>query len=381
MRSKWLTAVLSLVVIATLLASCGPAGTPTEEPTEPPEPTEVPTEVPTEAPTEPPLPGEGFKVGQVTDMGGIDDQSFNQTAWEGMQQASEELGVEIDYLESQQPADYAPNITQFLEQDYNMLVTVGFLLAEDTYNFAQENPETYFAIVDFGYAPGQWEEDVEPLGNLVGLIFDTDEAAFLAGYLAAGMTETGVVGTFGGIPIPTVTIFMVGFQSGVEYYNAQHGTEVEVVGWDSENPDAGLFTFDFEDTELGRQMGETLIAEGADIILPVAGPVGVGTAAVLEEQGGMLIGVDADWCLTAADFCPIILTSVLKRMDVTVPAAIRRAVTGEWEAGTNIVGNLENEGVSLAPFHEFEDDVPDELKAELDELADEIIAGDRKSVV
>jgi peptide/nickel transport system substrate-binding protein len=297
----------------------------------------------------------------VTDVGGIDDKSFNETAWAGMEMAEEQLGIEVAYLESQQQTDYAANITQFLDQDYDMIVTVGFLLGDDTATFAEQNPDTNFAIVDFAYDP--------PIPNVLGLTFATDEAAFLAGYAAAGMSETGKVGTFGGIEIPPVTIFMVGFEGGVEYYNQQHGTDVEVLGMN-------LFTGNFESTDDGRRFAEDLMAEGADIIMPVAGPVGLGTAAAVQENPGtMLIGVDTDWCFSAAEYCDVTLTSVLKNMDVAVYTAIEQAVEGTFEGGV-YVGTLENDGVGIAPFNEFEDDVPDDLKAELNEVRTGLIAGD-----
>ncbi|HEC21562.1 MAG TPA: BMP family ABC transporter substrate-binding protein, partial [Chloroflexi bacterium] len=217
----------------------------------------------------------------VTDLGGIDDRSFNATSWHGLELARDELGVEIAYLESQQQADYAANITQFIDQGYDMIITVGFLLGDDTKTFAEQNPDVKFAIVDFAYDP--------PLDNVLGLTFAIDEATFLAGYLSAGMTQSGKVGTFGGIEIPPVVQFMVGYEAGVNYYNEQHGTNVEVLGMD-------FFVGNFESTDDGRRAGEDLIAEGADIIMPVAGPVGLGTAAaVMDNPGTMLIGVDTDW--------------------------------------------------------------------------------------
>ncbi len=353
---KFLLVFLSVLTVLTLVAGCGPQ--PTEAP-----PTEAPPaeeEEPTEAPAEPEE-EEAFKAGMVTDVGGIDDKSFNATSWAGMEMAEQELGVEVAYLESQQQTDYAANISQFLDQDYNMIVTVGFLLGDDTLTFAKENPDTKFAIVDVSYE--------EQLDNLLGLTFATDEAAFLAGYLAAGMSETGKVGTFGGIEIPPVTIFMVGFENGVKYYNEQKGTNVEVLGTD-------LYVGNFESTDDGRRAGEDLIAEGADIIMPVAGPVGLGTAAAIQEnEGTMLIGVDTDWCVSAAEYCDVTLTSVMKKMDVAVFTAIKQAFEGNWSGGT-YVGTLENEGVGIAPFHEFNDKVPGDLKAELDEVKQALIAGD-----
>ncbi len=355
---KFLLVTLSLLTVVSMLVACGPQATeaPTEAPTEPPaaEPTEPPAEEEEEE-------EEAFKVGMVTDVGGIDDKSFNQTSWQGMEMAEEELGVEANYLESQQQTDYAANITQFLEQDYDLIVTVGFLLGDATLTFAQDNPDTKFAIVDYAYE--------DPPDNLMGLTFATDEAAFLAGYLAAEMTETGKVGTFGGIEIPTVTIFMVGFEQGVEYYNEQNGTDVEVLGTD-------LFVGNFESTDDGRRVGEDLIAEGADIIMPVAGPVGLGTAAAVQANPGtMLIGVDTDWYISAPEYGDVVLTSVEKKMDVAVKTAIERAMEGTF-SGETYVGTLENDGVGIAPLHEFEDEVSDEMKAELDEVRSGLIAGE-----
>ena len=340
---KLLLTCISLLTIVTLLAACGPA--PTEAP---------PEEVPEEAPPE------VFKVGMVTDVGGIDDKSFNATSWHGMELAEDQLGVEVAYLESQQQTDYAVNIAQFLDQEYDMIITVGFLLGEDTAAFAQQNPDTDFAIVDYAYDP--------VIPNVLGLTFATDEAAFLAGYAAAGMTKTGKVGTFGGIEIPPVTIFMVGFKGGVDYYNEVHGTNVEVLGMD-------LFVGNFESTDDGRRAGEDLIAEGADIVMPVAGPVGLGTAAAVQENPGtMLIGVDTDWCVSAPEYCEVTLTSVLKNMDVAVLEAIRASKAGTFEGGF-YVGTLANDGVGIASFNEFEDDVPADLKAELADLEGELSAG------
>ncbi len=341
---KFLITTLSLLAVISLLAACGP------QPTEAPE--EVPTEAPVEEPTE-------FKVGQVTDVGGIDDKSFNAMAWKGMQTAAEELGVEVDYIESQQQADYGSNITQFIDQGYDMLITVGFLLTDDTVTFAEEYPDVYFAGLDQSYET--------ELPNLMAINFATDEAAFLAGYLAAGMSETGKVGTFGGIEIPPVTIFMVGYENGVEYYNEQHDANVEVLG-------TNTYVGNFESTEDGKNTGLDLIAEGADVIMPVAGPVGLGTAAAVQENPGtMLIGVDDDWCESASEYCDVTLTSVMKRMDQMVPLAIEKAMKDDYQS--ELVGTLDNEGVSLAPFHEFEDQVSDDLKAELDEVRQGIIDG------
>ncbi len=329
-----------LVVLSLLLTACAPAATPTPAPK--------------------------IKVGQVTDVGGIDDRSFNQTAWKGVQDAIEQLGVEGKYLESQAMTDYEPFIEEFLREDYDLIVTVGFMLGDATAAAAEANQDAKFAIVDYAYDP--------PYDNVLGLTYATDQAAFLAGYVAAAVSETGKVGTFGGIPIPPVTIFMVGFQSGVEYYNAQHGTNVEVLGWSNETGE-GSFTGNFESTDDGRRYTESLMAEGADIILPVAGPVGLGSAAVCQETGEcLLIGVDTDWYISAPEFKETYLTSVLKNMDVSVFDAIKLVVEGTFEGGF-YSGTLANNGVGVAPFHDLADRVPAEVVTELETIKQGIIDG------
>lgn len=308
--------------------------------------------------------GAEFKACQVSDTGGIDDKSFNETAYKGVTEAIDSLGIEGSFLESQAITDFRPNIDSFIGQECDLIVTVGFLLGDDTSAAAADNPDQQFAIVDVSYDP--------PIENVLALTFSTDEAAFLAGYLAAGMSETGTVGTYGGINIPSVTIFMDGYLAGVEHYNAENGTSVKVLGWDGSE---GLFTGNFESTDDGRAFGENLITEGADVIMPVAGPVGLGTAAAAQAAGDvMIIGVDSDWYESAPDYRDVELTSVRKNMDAAVFDAIDGELAGE-DIGTLYVGTLENEGVGLADFHDFDDQVPQELKDQLDQLEQDIISG------
>ncbi len=308
-----------------------------------------------------------FKVCQVTDTGGIDDKSFNATAWKGAEDAVAEYGVEAKYLESQEVADYEKNLNAFIEEKCDLIITVGFLLGDATAASAEANPDFKYSIVDYSYDPAY--------DNVIGQVFQTDEAAFLAGYLAAGVTKTGKVGTYGGLPIPTVTIFMDGFARGVMYYNEVKGTNVEVLGWDVNDPDAGLFTMSFDDQTKGKEFGIQLMDEGADIILPVAGPVGLGTAAAIQERGNAyIIGVDADWVLTNPDYAAITLTSVLKKMDVTTMNVVKDAMDGNFAGGIT-VGNLANAGVELAPFHNLDSMVSAELKAELDDVRAKILDG------
>jgi basic membrane protein A len=311
--------------------------------------------------------GAKYKACQVTDTGGIDDKSFNATAWKGVEDAKKSLKVDGKYLESQQQTDYEKNINAFVEEKCDIIITVGFLLGDATKAGAEANPDVKFSIVDYAYDP--------TIPNVLGQVFSIDQAAFLAGYVAAGATKTGAVGTFGGIQIPPVTDFMDGYFYGVQYYNQKHGTSVKVLGWDPASQ-TGLFTGNFESTDDGRKMGETLIDEGADIIMPVAGPVGLGTAAVAKERGNVyIVGVDNDWAIKNADYADIVLTSVLKNMDATTLEAIKAAKDGTFKGGVT-VGTLSNGGVGLASLNKA---VSADLKKEVETVKAEVIAGTVKT--
>jgi basic membrane protein A len=299
------------------------------------------------------LPALAFTACQVTDTGGVDDKSFNQKAWKGVQDAEKELGVTAKLLESKAETDYAPNINSFVGEKCDIIITVGFLLGDATKAAAEANPNVRFSIVDYAYDP--------VIPNVLGQVFATDEAAFLAGYLAAGMSKSGAVGTFGGINIPPVTIFMDGFFHGVQYYNKEKGAKVKVIGWDPASPSTGLFTNNFSNLDDGRSFAQNLHDEGADIVLPVAGPVGLGSAALAAE-------LDADQYATDPDHGKVYLTSILKNMDSTTVAAIKAAQDGSFKGGV-IVGTLASGGVGIAPFHDLDSAVPADLKAELDKIA------------
>jgi basic membrane protein A len=241
---------------------------------------------------------------------------------------------------------------------------------------ANANPDIPFTIVDYAYGEN---EDGTPMianNNVLGQVFNTDEAAFLAGYLAAGTTKSGKVGTFGGINIPPVTIFMDGFYYGVQKYNADNGTNVEVLGWDPMTQ-KGLFTENFEKLEDGRAFAQNLVDEGADIVMPVAGPVGLGSAALATELGTdklMIIGVDSDQYESDTANQGVYLTSVLKNMDVTTFNAIKAVVEGTFAGGVT-VGTIENGGVGLAPYHDMDSMVSQELKDQIAALQAGIIDG------
>jgi len=371
---KKLYTVLAVILLASMvLTACGSPATPavTEAPvvTTAPDTAVPPTVAPTAAPK--------FKVGEVTDLGGVDDKSFNASGWQGIQDAISQLSVDGKYLESKQQSDYQKNIQQFLDEKTDLIVTVGFLLGVDTATAAKANPNTKFAIVDYGYPdcyPGAVEGkdcgSSAEIANVRGLNFQTDQAAFLAGYAAAATTKTGTVGTFGGIKLPTVTIFMKGFQAGIQYYNTQKKANVKLLGWDTAKDD-GLFTGNFDSTDDGKKFATSLMQEGADIIMPVAGPVGLGSAAVCQQtKKCLIVGVDKDWSVSAAEYKDVILTSVLKKINVAVFNTVKDSMNGKFTGG-NIVYTLADGGVDIAPVTGASAD----LTAELAQIKADIISG------
>jgi basic membrane protein A and related proteins len=305
----------------------------------------------------------------VTDTGGINDRSFNSSSWQGVQEA-ESANITGKYLQSTTESDYVPNINAFIGQKCGIIVTVGFLMGDATQAAAKAHPSQKFAIVDYNYTP--------PLPNVDALLFNTVQDGFLGGYLAAGMTKSGKVATFGGQKLPTVTIYMDGFYDGVQYYNSKHGTHVQVLGW-NEKTQNGNFTGDFTDQSKGQDLTNTFITEGADIIFPVAGNVGLGAAKAVQtaDQSGQhvnMMWVDTDGCVSAAQYCKYFITSVQKGIQTAVKNAVRTSAGGTFKGG-NYIGTLANGGVALAPYHDFASKVPAALQSELNKVKQGIING------
>jgi basic membrane protein A and related proteins len=303
-----------------------------------------------------------FKGCMVTDTGGIDDRSFNESAWQAMQQlqSANPGKIAVNYLQSTSQSDYVPNINAFIGQKCGIIVTNGFLMGSATQTAAKAHPNSKFAIIDFGYTP--------PLKNVDALIFNTVQDGFLGGYLAAGMTKTKKVATFGGEKLPTVTIYMDGFWDGVQYYNSQHHTNVKVLGW-SEKTQNGNFTGDFTNQTKGLTLTNTFIQEGADIIFPVAGNVGLGAAKAVQtadQQGHNvnMLWVDNDGCVSVPQYCKYFISSVEKGIVAAVKTAVLNAAHGTFKGG-NYIGTLSNGGVTLAPYHDFASKVPASLQSEL----------------
>jgi basic membrane protein A len=383
MQKKLYTVITFLIFASMVLTACAPkTATPTEEMAEPEpmEEAEEPAEMEEPAEVEEAeVPMEPFRVGFVTDTGGIDDQSFNTTQWNGVQRAVAELGVEAQFIQSDEATQYEPNLTEFASQGYDLIIAAGFFLGGDLAKVAALYPDISYSIVDYSYpdpygVPEGVVGNSECIPNVQGQVFKTDQAAFLAGYLAAGMTETGKIGYFGGSKIPTVTIFGVGFQAGMEYYNEVHGTNVELIGWDNATGD-GLFTDDFVDLTKGKESAESLFDQGADIFMGVGGLIGSPGFDVARERGGYGIWVDVDGYNLLPEARDVLLTSVLKNMDNSVYAVIKDAMEGNFDGCGVYVGDMVNNGVGLAPYHDIEAAVPDELKAEIEQLKQDIIDG------
>ena len=315
----------------------------------------------------------------VTDTGGINDRSFNASSWAGMQAAaSGNNNISVKYLQSTTPSDYVPNINAFLGEKCGIIVTVGYLMAAATESAAKAHPSQKFAIVDCSYASGCLTGT--KVSNIDQLTYNTVQDGFLGGYLAAGMTKTGKVATFGGEDFGTVTIYMDGFWDGVQYYNSKHGTHVQVLGW-NEQTQKGSFTGDFSNQTKGQTLTQTFITEGADIIFPVAGNVGLGAAKAVQDANAAagsqkvnMMWVDVDGCVSAAQYCKYFITSVEKGIVPSVKATVLSAANGTFKGGT-YVGTLANGGAVLAPFHDFASKVPAALQTELQQVGVGIASG------
>ena len=367
--TKWTVGVVALAALAIVIVGAVFVLDGGDESTA----TTTASEAAAPAPTSPAPPEDpaavdaGGVVCVVTDsgQGTIGSNGFNDVAWEGATRAAEDLGGEARVLESAPDADHEHDIVSRVDDGCDLIVTVGFTLAEATLAAAEKNPQVSFAIVDVEYD--------EPPANLRSLMFAVDEAAFLAGYAAAGMPDTSIVGTFGGMNIPAVTDFMNGFAGGVDHYNIEHGTAVAVLGWDPLAQE-GLFVGNFENPDDGHLFGQELVNAGADVVMPVAGPVGLGTSALASELGTFLvIGVDVDQTLADPENARVYLTSVVKRVDNAVYQATMDALTGR-HSNEVYVGVLANEGVAIAPGN-LVDYAPDELLAEVEQLRQAIIDG------
>ncbi len=309
----------------------------------------------------------------VSDVTGFDDKDFNQLSFEGVAEAAKELGTTTKRAESASEDQYAGNIGSLVDQNCNLIVTVGFSLAAATRDEAEQNTDINFALVDSALS----DADNNPieLDNVKPILFDTAQAAALAGYLAAGVSKTGIVGTYGGMPFPSVTVFMDGFADGVDLYNKAHSTSVKLLGWDKASQN-GLFVGSFDDQNKARSITEGLLDQGIDVVMPVAGTLFQASASAASDRATDLavIGVNGDIYETTPQFREYYLTSVLKNLTTATKEVTLAAASGDFSS-TPYVGTLENDGVGIAPTHDWESRIEPSLLAEVEQLKADIISG------
>ena len=305
------------------------------------------------------------KVCVALDTGGINDKSFNQTSYAGATAAkSKGYASSVEYLPAKSNADYAPNIKKFLDKKCTLIIGVGFLVADAINAAAATNPGVKFAIVDYGSGAA----------NVKGITFKTNENSFLMGYLAAGMSKTGKVATYGGIALPTVTIFMDGYARGVQYYNDVKGKNVQVLGWNTATK-TGTFLGSFDDTTKALAASQAFEQQGADFIFPIAGGLQATTAANSLSTGkSKVIWVDAAVMNTGAKYASVTPLSALKGLNEGVLATVKEAFDGKF-TNTQYVGTLKNKGVGYVITPAWKSKIPAALLQEVTELGKDIADG------
>jgi len=318
----------------------------------------------------------GFKPCIVSDDGGWNDKSFNESAKNGIDKAASELGVKAIEAESSSESDYGPNMQSMVGQNCTLIIAVGFKLSAETIKTAKANPNIDFAIIDDSAdADGDGKPDAD---NIKPILFNTVEAAYLGGYAAAAWShQDGVdkVGTFGGLQIPSVAIFMDGFIDGVKKFNEDNSANVATFGWNVDTQ-KGSFTGGFTANDTAKQTAQGILDQGVDVILPVGGPIYKSAAAAIKDSGKdtVMLGVDSDLAVADPSVADVTLVSIMKRIDSAVYDTVMSAATGDFDV-TPYIGTLKNEGVGLSPFHDFESKLPSGLTDKLAELQKQIIDG------
>lgn len=310
-----------------------------------------------------------FKACAVSGAGGWKDKSFNEQVYSGLEAAKDELGVETIAFESKTSDDFVPGISSLVDQGCDLIFSVGFDANDAVNDAATANPDIDFVTVD-----GFVKDD--SVTNLKAVSYKMDQSSFLGGYVAAAHSTSHVIGTFGAIQNSAITDFMTGYYNGAQQWAKDNNTPTKVLGWDPAT-EAGVFVGDFENQVSAKTISSGQLNQGADVLFPVAGPLFAGAAEAISESGAeaTFMGVDSDIAVTNPKYASITLTSVEKRMTKAVQAIIADAVEGQFDSEP-YVGDLENEGTGLAPFHDFDSSVSNELKSRLDELTQQIISGE-----
>jgi len=346
-RSKWgklVALFLAVIVVASLGVGCS-------KPAEPAQPAAE-------------TPKTDVKAAMVTDVGGLGDKSFNDLSYAGLQKAQSELGVEIKVLESKEPTDYESNLTQLATAGYNPIFAVGFLMTDTVAKVAPQFADVNFGGIDIFFDP------IPP--NVIGLNFKEQEAGYLAGVVAGKLTtmtdvdprinDKKVIGFVGGMEIPPVQKFEAGFIAGAKSVLP----DVEV---------KSVYTGSFTDAQKGIEAGKALMEQGADIVFAAAGGTGNGTAKAAQDNKALFIGVDSDQFNTIPGIGDTILTSAIKRVDNAVYLTVKEAVDGNIKGGENRVFGLNEDGVGLAPYHDWETKMPQEVKDAVQKATDDIKSG------
>lgn len=291
------------------------------------------------------------KIAMVTDVGGVKDQSFNQSAWEGLERAEKELGIKASYLESKQDADYEPNLETLVDQENNLIWGIGFKMADGIAKAAENYPDQQYAIVDFDF------EDKTP-ANVTGVMFKEQEASYLVGLIAGKMTKTNKIGFLGGMDVPVINRFRFGFLAGVKAANPNAEVMVQ-------------FANAFDQPAKGKAIANQMFQQGADIIFHAAGDTGNGMIEAAKEQNKMAIGVDRDQNSLAPKN---VITSAVKRVDNALFDVAKLIKDGEYKGGKTIKYGLKEGGVDIAPT--TKDNVPAEILTFVEEQKAKIISGE-----
>ncbi|WP_062552464.1 BMP family ABC transporter substrate-binding protein [Peptoniphilus phoceensis] len=346
--------LLSVLLIAMTLVACG-GGNKKEAN----ENAENATKETTEAKAE------DINVGFVTDEGGVNDQSFNQGVWEGLQKAKDELGINADYVESKDTKDYTPNLETFADQEKNLIVGAGFKMGGAIAEAAAMYPETNYAIVDVDVTVDKDGNKIEAPTNLLGIMFRAQEPSFLVGYIAGMTTETNKVGFVGGQEGNIIWGFEYGYKAGVDYAAKEKGTDIEVLS---------QYVGDFSDAQKGKSITATMYQNGADVVFHAAGGAGEGVIEAAKEADKWVIGVDRDQSDRAPEN---VLTSAMKNGDVAVYQVVKDMQEGKFEGGKTIeLGLADGGAVGIAPTSD-KNVKPEILKA-VDEISEKIISGEIK---
>ena len=306
------------------------------------------------------------------DTGGVDDKSFNAASWAGAVKVKSS-SVSVEYLPAASSADFAGNIKKFVDNKCTIIIGVGFAISGAIITSAKANPGISYAVVDDGAYDCNADYSVcNPVANVKGLTFATQEAAFLAGYVAAGYSKTGIVATYGGAPYPTVTCFMSGYKQGVDHFNTVKKKSVKVLGWDGKN---GEFIGDFGNTTKALATSKAFEQAGADVIMPVAGGLAAQTAQnSMTSKKSVTIWVDTDGYVSANQYKSVLLTSVMKGLGEAVGSVITDVSKGKF-TNTSYVGTLANKGTKIATYHDLAKKVPSKIQNEVRAIAADIVSG------